>query len=705
MSNLDIIVDDKAQEDKTSVLDSDGALVSWVLSHVETWENHRDQNYEKKWDEYYRLWRGIWKDSDKSRDSEISRLISPALSQAIEAQVAELEEATFGSGKWFDVSDDFADEDKTDIGIFRDQLNEDLEKAGVPQAISEVFLNGAIYGTGIGKIILEEVEEKRVTREPIGNTHIASMGVNSEPRVQVAVVPIHPQEFVIDPSARSIDEALGVAHITTVPRHVVETKQLEGVYNSTDIGSFNNSLVGEKSYDQKDELKDVNNSDKTLLIEYHGLVPRALLPVELEDGEEVVPLFEEDYDSEDLYDETDLVEAIVTIANAHALLRATENPYEMKDRCFFAYQHDTVPNKFWGRGIAEKGYNSQKALDAELRGRIDAMALSIHPMMGIDATRIPRGANFKIRPGRSVFTNGDPSQILKPFQFGQVNNNTFAQSGELERMIQMSTGSMDSATPVGENRRNETSSGMSMIMGGALKRSKRTLANIERNFTVPLIQKAAWRYMQFAPDRYPAVDAKFVVNSTLGLMARELEQQQLANMMKTVPADSPAFWMLLKGFFEYSTISNREEMLQVIDHMMKQALQPKEEQADPMIALRQQELQIKQQMDQAKLQLESQGNQVEAQLEMEKLRIEYEKLKLKEQEIIMDAKIELAKMEQDSAVTVAQMQQKFAETKRPQEPKAPDTKPPVININNGGPKKISVSRTENGLEGSVESMD
>ncbi len=85
-------------------------LREWVLDRVDTWEQHRNSNYLAKWDEYYRLWRGTWSDEDKTRASEKSRLISPATSQAIEATVAELEEATFGGHRWFDVEDDMLDQ-------------------------------------------------------------------------------------------------------------------------------------------------------------------------------------------------------------------------------------------------------------------------------------------------------------------------------------------------------------------------------------------------------------------------------------------------------------------------------------------------------------------------------------------------------------------------------------------------------------------
>ncbi len=732
MADLDIV--HRSADSKSKGTDnSNEDLVSWCMTRISAWEDYRETNFRKLWTEYYRLWRGKWNIKDKNRDSERSRIISPALSQAIEATVAEIEEASFGSGKWFDISDDWADEDKTDISMFRDQLREDLNKSNVPSGISEIFLNGAIYGTGIGKIIVEEYIEKTIVAERIGVSEITEMQVEDTPMVRIKLVAVHPEEFVIDPAARTIDDALGMAHITTVPRHTIEKKIDDGIYDDVEVSGYSNTIVGDKNYStEKGELRGIRDDDKTMLVEYHGLVPRDLLPVLKEDGE-VVDLFPKESKKTKI-NEFDLVEAIVSIANGTTLLRGIANPFKMKDRCFVAYQHDTVPNQFWGRGIAEKGYNPQKALDAELRGRIDAMALSIHPMMGIDATRIPRGGNFRIAPGKNVFTNGDPSTILKPFNFGQVNPTTFNQTGDLERQVQMGTGAMDSATPMSENRRNETSSGMSMIQGGAIKRSKRTLANIERNFMKPLIHKAAWRYMQFAPDRYPTLDVKFTVHSTLGMIARELEQQQLATMMQTVPQESPAFWMLLKGVYENSSISNREEMLPVIDQMMQKSLEKQAQppQPDPMIEIKKQEIQLKAKIEEAKLQMEGQENQQEAQFELEQLKLSYAKLELEREALILKAKVEAAKMEQDSMVTAVQMQVSASQSDQDRQDKrtianhkaqtdaqkavaeAPaavaKSEPVVINTGTvtnvaapekSGTKKIKIKRTTSGLEGTL----
>jgi len=43
------------------------ALSGWLMSRLDDWRDHRDVNYLKNWDEYYRLWRGIWDVEDMTR--------------------------------------------------------------------------------------------------------------------------------------------------------------------------------------------------------------------------------------------------------------------------------------------------------------------------------------------------------------------------------------------------------------------------------------------------------------------------------------------------------------------------------------------------------------------------------------------------------------------------------------------------------------
>jgi hypothetical protein len=570
-------------------------LESWVMDKCEEWRDHYESNYQEKHEEYFRLWRGIWDGSDTLRESERSKLIAPALQQAVESSVAEVEEATFGRGKWFDIRDDVADQNPVDIQQVRTQLQEDFAFTKTRKTVAECILNGAIYGTGIGELVIEEVKEMKPTTQPIMEGAMQAVGVEIQDRFVVKVNPVLPQNFLIDPVATSVDDALGCVVDQFVPTHQVKMLQEQGVYNDDDIGlaSTDTDLEPDRELAHYPE-------DKVRLIKYYGLVPRDLFNESIsEEDEEVVDLT----DSEE---ESEYVEAIVIIANG-VLMKVEENPYMMQDRPIVAFPWDVVPNRFWGRGVCEKGYNSQKALDTELRARIDALALTIHPMMAIDASRLPRGMKPEVRPGKIFLTNGNPAEVLQPFNFGQVGQVTFAQAGQLEQMVQQATGAVDSSGVAGGINGEATAAGISMSLGAIIKRHKRTLINFQEMFLLPMIQKTAWRYMQYNPELYPAQDFKFIPTSTLGMMAREYEVTQLVQLLQTMPADSPTHSMLIESIVENMNLSNREEMIQRI----RQAQQPTPEQQQA--AQQQQQMQMQQiQLQMAKEQATAAALQAQA---------------------------------------------------------------------------------------------
>ena len=47
--------------------DAEKDLVEFVTTHCDRWREWRDTNYLTKWDEYERLYYGIWADEDKTR--------------------------------------------------------------------------------------------------------------------------------------------------------------------------------------------------------------------------------------------------------------------------------------------------------------------------------------------------------------------------------------------------------------------------------------------------------------------------------------------------------------------------------------------------------------------------------------------------------------------------------------------------------------
>ena len=565
------------------------ALSSWLMYRLDTWRNHREQNYTSQWDEYYRLWRGIWTESDKTRTHERSRIIAPALQQAIESSVAELEEATFGRGKWFDLQDDMLDQDNSEAEYIRNLLQEDLEKTGCKDAIAEVFLNGAIYGTGIAKIVVNQNIERAPIEQPVEGSMMGMRSITEFSVIDVKVEPISPHEFLIDPSANSIDEALGVAHEVIKPRYQVVEGIKAGIYRDVPLGGdYDTVQMGYNS-----EGTQADESDNVKITEYWGLIPKRFMKKGADKDD-----FE--YSKKD-----ELIEAVVTIANDEYILRVEENAFIMVDRPFISYQHDIVPNKFWGRGVAEKGYNPQKALDAEMRARIDSLAMTTTPMMAADATRLPRGTKFEIRTGKTVLTNGNPREAIMPLDMGQTDPSTFNQVASLQNMIQMGTGSSDMSAG------GDTASGMSMMQSASIKRQKRTLMNFQNTFLIPMIHKAMYRKIQFDVDRYPVSDFKFVPYSTMGIMAKELEGQQMVAMLQAIPKDSPAFNVILLAMFQNSSIHNRDSIIA--------GLQNGQQGSPEIDAMQQQAIDIQMQQAQANVQktiAEAQEEQARAQKHM-----------------------------------------------------------------------------------------
>src|SRR6056300_1257278 len=533
------------------------SLEEWVMTKCENWRDHYESNYEEKFEEYYRLWRGQWDPSDSERASERSRIISPALQQAVESNVAELEEATFGRGKWFDISDNMGDTDRQDVQFLRNKLTEDFESCKIRQAVAECLINGAVFGVGIGEVVLEEVKEMAPATQPVMDGQLTAVGVNITDRTVVKLKPVMPQNFLIEPVATSIEDACGVAIDEFVSRYAVEELQEKGVYRDVYVGN-----AAPDTDLEPDQDLTVYNDDKVRLTKYYGKVPRELLKRAMNDDSEEV--------GEDQGSESEYVEAIVVVANGGILLKAEENPYMMQDRPVVAFPWDVVPGRFWGRGVCEKGYNSQKALDTELRARIDALSLTIHPMLAIDATRLPRGAKPEVRPVKMILTNGDPREVLQPFNFGQVGQITFAQAQALQQMVQQSTGAVDSAGIAGQVNGEATAAGISMSLGAIIKRHKRTLINFQQSFLLPFVTKAAHRYMQFDPENYPVADYKFNATSTLGIIAREYEVTQLVQLLQTMKQDSPLYPVLIQSIIDNMNLSNREELIAA----MQQAGQP-----------------------------------------------------------------------------------------------------------------------------------
>jgi len=525
--------------------DNEKELVDFVVDHTDRWREYRDQNFMDDWERYERVFRGQWKEEDKLRSSERSRVISPATQQAVETRHAEMMEALFGQGEFFDIQDDLGDNQNFDVEKLKNQLMEDFSQDKIRKSFDQIELLAEMYGTGIGEITVSEEKKYYPQTIPINATE-AAYGVSEKKRISVKLVPVNPKNFLFDPNGTSVDDCMGVAVERYVSIHKIIKGIKDGRYMNVDVGS----LYEDDKLEPTQEVKNFQD-EKVMLLTYYGLVPREYLTT----GEEVENILGENESTEDYQD---MVEAIVVIANKGLLLKAEENPYMMKDRPILTFQDDTVPGRLLGRGTVEKAFNMQAAIDGSMRSHMDSLALTSAPMMGIDLTRVPRGFKPEIQPGKSLGANGNPAEVFIPFKFGITDGQSMETSKEFERMLLMATNTIDSNGQVTQVARD--SGGIDMATATMIKKNKRALVNRQEDFVIPFINKAAWRYMQFDPDRYPSTDVKFIPTATLGIVAREYEQKQLAFVAQTLGANSPLAAPLLASAIKNSSLHDREEI-------------------------------------------------------------------------------------------------------------------------------------------------
>lgn len=545
------------------------AVIAWVVQHVSEWRNHRVTNFDERWEQYRNLWRGQWTAGNApgstpwsaGSGASRSKFISPAVAQAVDSSVAEIEEASFGRGKPFVLEARDGATDTKDVTDMEPKLQEDLEAVFARTACSEAVINAAIFGTGILEMYVEHGSYQFPQQRPSTNQPgVNQVGVAARDKVKVCWRAVQPNNFVIDPNSATINDSLGVAIEEYVSRHVVDRGMADGTYRTNPLPMGGSSTTSPNVEVDRDLT--VHTDDRVKLTRYFGLVPRELVYPSAATADLGVNAKTDTKPNE-------YVEVVVVVMDDNYLLKLEENPWMMGDRPVVAFQWDLMPNRFWGRGVVEKGYNAQMGLDTELRSRFDTLALTVHPMMGVDITRMPKNFKLEVGPGKLIFGSGKPSDFMEQFKIGQLDQNTWQQAAAMEKMVFQSTGALDLTGVPSEINGDATAAGMSMSISASIKRFKRTLMNFHEQLLMPAIEKTLWRYMQYDPARYPANPFACKPATLMGMVAREYEQSQLAMLLQTTGPDNPAYMPILIGLINNSSLPGRADIISAIQQGSK----------------------------------------------------------------------------------------------------------------------------------------
>ena len=83
--NNNATIVDKSTEDSyhDPMFESSSSLQSYVLGKAQEWSDFTEANYFSQWDEYYSLWRGIWRQEDSIRTTERSKMLHLGMARSL----------------------------------------------------------------------------------------------------------------------------------------------------------------------------------------------------------------------------------------------------------------------------------------------------------------------------------------------------------------------------------------------------------------------------------------------------------------------------------------------------------------------------------------------------------------------------------------------------------------------------------------------
>ena len=341
-----------------------------------------------------------------------------------------------------------------------------------------------------------------------------------------------------------------------------------------------------------------------------------------------------------------------------------------------------VPHRHIGRSYADLIMDLQLQKSTMLRQIFDNMYISNNGRTAIDADNVNLDDLLNSKPGGVVRTIGSPSNSIMPLVAPQVAGAGFQMLEYIDTLVEVKTGVTKYNQGMDANSLNKTASGISQIMSAAQQRIElvsRVFAEtgvkdlfqtvhaiVSKHAKKQEIVQLRNKWIPIDPRQW-AKRTDMTVTVGLGTGNKDQQMQHLMNMLGIQKEGLQIGIVTPENIYNTaSELSKNAGFKDVAKFWTDPAKAPPKQPPppDPMVVLKQQELQAKQQESQAKFQADQQSNQAQMQIDMqqkqadnelewaklaldkEKLELEREKLMLERQKAETEAQLSLANMQQ-----------------------------------------------------------
>jgi hypothetical protein len=219
------------------------------------------------------------------------------------------------------------------------------------------------------------------------------------------------------------------------------------------------------------------------------------------------------------------------------VVRAVLNPFPEGMRPFHVASAWKIPGRFWGKGIALKVRNTQRAANAAIRNLIKNMAFSAGAFaeINLDALDDEEDTPEEIAPYKIFYTRNSAAGG-KAVHLDKVPS----VAGELMAIYEKFSLEADkeSGIPAYAMGSNEgvmkTMGAFSLQYGNALKGIKQSIRNIDRGVTRSMVRCYYLLNMLMHPDQNIKADANVVVSGANGMLAREMKQARTVETLQVL---------------------------------------------------------------------------------------------------------------------------------------------------------------------------
>jgi hypothetical protein len=478
--------------------------VRTILSDFDRAAAYRQSNHESRWQEaaeLYLAWnpgQKLWEGSKIPRANMQVHLIF----QQVEALIPQIVDALTGNDLDFDVEPSRAGTTISQCHLVRDVINYQLRSLGGThtrflgwrECVRRMTKDGLIFGNGVAEWGWEgpyQVKEKAWERvqfpefqtvmHPAGfqmnipTGRMQSMAVPSERKRTVSQFWLDPcalMDFYIDPSTRGCSVQEGEFAIRRKLMTVAELAGYRG-QEGWDIPSDEElfRLAKKKEWTQGDTTRQAMASAH---------------------GESIEPM--EDFSRNPRLAKVEVLRYFTRekhqwlIGREHLAWNG-ENKYGALP--FSNWTYVDVPNAFYGQSVPDICRTDQKLAKALIDGRLDEVALMLHPATVVKRGMFRSQSQSRMYPGR-VIEADDPGKDFVRQEMGNVTQNAYTEVDSLEKRVQTKTGVTDLAVlgvaSSGGNSANRTATGVQAQTNASNSRVHYLVGNFEDQTARPLLE-------------------------------------------------------------------------------------------------------------------------------------------------------------------------------------------------------------------------